>query len=372
MLNVDNNSRSGLMLLLVLLIGVKVNLTDQFGQKLIIMKNDSTKENEDNRTTHLHNNIISVIGHTSWNNKQQINKIPMLNLTLATSLTSSSHLSSHSLRDQRTYRFNYNNDNRKHHKQWRNHNPHRYGRYRHSRKYQANNLLSRMNYHSASRPSHYFENKSKLQVKLDNYRHRRSSVERHVVTTSFPSYATFDHSEATSQSSLLHDNYPNDIKIYDDKKLSDTYKRDNSLLIPTHINSMRIIRRDTESLELRTIENQQVSNFTWPNKRIAEIDGDIMIGGLHMVHERENQRICGPVMPQGGLQAAEVMLYTVDQINELQVIPGGLKLGAYILDDCDTDTYGLQQAVDFIKGKKDSSITSIFKVKYANIFIIRL
>ena len=114
---------------------------------------------------------------------------------------------------------------------------------------------------------------------------------------------------------------------------------------------MRIIRRDTESLELRTIENQQVSNFTWPNKRIAEIDGDIMIGGLHMVHERENQRICGPVMPQGGLQAAEVMLYTVDKINELQVIPGGLKLGAYILDDCDTDTYGLQQAVDFIKGK---------------------
>ena len=25
--------------------------------------------------------------------------------------------------------------------------------------------------------------------------------------------------------------------------------------------------------------------------------------------------------------------------------------GALILDDCDTDTYGLEQAVDFIKGK---------------------
>ena len=25
--------------------------------------------------------------------------------------------------------------------------------------------------------------------------------------------------------------------------------------------------------------------------------------------------------------------------------------GALVLDDCDTDTYGLEQAVDFIKGK---------------------
>ena len=115
---------------------------------------------------------------------------------------------------------------------------------------------------------------------------------------------------------------------------------------------MRIIRRDTESLELRTIENPPANNLTWPLKRVAEIEGDLMIGGLHMVHERENKRICGPVMPQGGLQAAEVMLYTVDKINELKVIPGGLKLGAHILDDCDTDTYGLQQAVDFIKGKR--------------------
>ena len=28
-----------------------------------------------------------------------------------------------------------------------------------------------------------------------------------------------------------------------------------------------------------------------------------------------------------------------------------LFLGALVLDDCDTDTYGLEQAVDFIKGK---------------------
>ncbi|CAB4067609.1 Metabotropic glutamate receptor 8,Metabotropic glutamate receptor 7,Metabotropic glutamate receptor 1 [Lepeophtheirus salmonis] len=69
-----------------------------------------------------------------------------------------------------------------------------------------------------------------------------------------------------------------------------------------------------------------------------------------MVHEREAHRTCGPIMPQGGLQATEVMLYTVDIINSLNIMPKGLNIGVYILDDCDTDTYGLQQAVDFIKG----------------------
>lgn len=69
-----------------------------------------------------------------------------------------------------------------------------------------------------------------------------------------------------------------------------------------------------------------------------------------MVHARENESlICGEVMPQGGVQAVEAMLYTLDWINANRIIPY-TKLGARILDDCDKDTYGLQQAVDFIKG----------------------
>lgn len=53
---------------------------------------------------------------------------------------------------------------------------------------------------------------------------------------------------------------------------------------------------------------------------------------------------------QGGVQSLEAMLYTIDWINNKGIIPG-VKIGAYILDDCDKDTYGLEQAVDFIKGK---------------------
>ncbi|KAF0286761.1 Metabotropic glutamate receptor [Amphibalanus amphitrite] len=82
----------------------------------------------------------------------------------------------------------------------------------------------------------------------------------------------------------------------------------------------------------------------------VELEGDLMIGGLMMVHEREDP--CGPIMPQGGIQALEAMLYTLDYINnhEDDMIPG-IQLGALILDDCDKDSYGLTQAVEFIKGQ---------------------
>ncbi|EZA58081.1 Metabotropic glutamate receptor [Ooceraea biroi] len=79
------------------------------------------------------------------------------------------------------------------------------------------------------------------------------------------------------------------------------------------------------------------------------MEGDLVLGGLMMVHEREDTVTCGPVMPQGGIQALEAMLYTLDILNDREIVPG-VKIGAHILDDCDKDTYGLEMAVDFIKG----------------------
>lgn len=83
--------------------------------------------------------------------------------------------------------------------------------------------------------------------------------------------------------------------------------------------------------------------------KVATIDGDIVLGGLMMVHERHSQYVCGKVMPQGGIQATEAMLYTIDYINKAGLIPG-VRLGARIKDDCDRDTYGLEQSIDFIRG----------------------
>ncbi|XP_018024995.1 metabotropic glutamate receptor 3 [Hyalella azteca] len=92
------------------------------------------------------------------------------------------------------------------------------------------------------------------------------------------------------------------------------------------------------------------------------MDGDTMLGGLMMVHERQEDMICGPVMPQGGIQALEAMLFTLDYINDPRngVLDRGMKVGARIFDDCDKETYGLEQAVDFIKG----SISNIHDQEY--------
>ncbi|EDW46949.1 GM20682 [Drosophila sechellia] len=91
------------------------------------------------------------------------------------------------------------------------------------------------------------------------------------------------------------------------------------------------------------------SSSGWPVKHAAVLEGDVILGGLMMVHSREDSITCGPIMPQGGIQALEAMLYTLDQVNKQQLLPN-VTLGAHLLDDCDKDTYGLEMAVDFIKG----------------------
>ncbi|XP_037917846.1 metabotropic glutamate receptor 2-like [Hermetia illucens] len=100
-------------------------------------------------------------------------------------------------------------------------------------------------------------------------------------------------------------------------------------------------------------------NLHWPVKKEAVVEGDVVLGGLMMVHSREDSIICGPIMPQGGIQALEAMLFTLDRINENQLLPN-ITLGAHILDDCDKDSYGLEMAVDFIKG----SISNIDDTEY--------
>ena len=88
----------------------------------------------------------------------------------------------------------------------------------------------------------------------------------------------------------------------------------------------------------------------WPKRdQAAVVPGDVMLGGLMMVHTRDENVTCGRIMRQGGLQATEAMLFTLDRVNALKLIPG-VTLGARILDDCDRDVYGLEQSVEFIRG----------------------
>ncbi|XP_015605289.1 metabotropic glutamate receptor 2 isoform X4 [Cephus cinctus] len=120
------------------------------------------------------------------------------------------------------------------------------------------------------------------------------------------------------------------------------------------------IRHGDRQFRSMEISQQLPVQIAWPVKKEAVVEGDLVLGGLMMVHEREDSVTCGPVMPQGGVQALEAMLFTLDKLNEKKGIVPGVKIGAHILDDCDKDTYGLEMAVDFIKG----SISNIDGAEY--------
>lgn len=105
--------------------------------------------------------------------------------------------------------------------------------------------------------------------------------------------------------------------------------------------------------------NERQKDILWPAKKEAIMEGDLVLGGLMMVHSRDDLQMCGPIMPQGGIQALEVMLYTLDRINSDKRLLPNITIGAHILDDCDRDSYGLEMAVDFIKGKHKTQIIFI-------------
>lgn len=108
--------------------------------------------------------------------------------------------------------------------------------------------------------------------------------------------------------------------------------------------------RNSQKSETKKWSKGETSEIKWPNKRVVSVEGDVVIGGLMMVHSRGNgSQTCGQIMGQGGVQALEVMLYTLHEINKNKSNP--FTVGAHILDDCDTDTYGLAMALDFIKSE---------------------
>lgn len=114
----------------------------------------------------------------------------------------------------------------------------------------------------------------------------------------------------------------------------------------------------------------QHGNYSWPRRELSvSMDGDIVLGALHMVHERSEEYTCGAVMNQGGIQALETMLYTLDFINQNEYLLPSVTLGILAKDDCDRDIYGLEQAVDFIRGKYQY-IFYIHSLKHFFIFVV--
>ncbi|XP_047991498.1 metabotropic glutamate receptor 6-like [Leguminivora glycinivorella] len=115
-------------------------------------------------------------------------------------------------------------------------------------------------------------------------------------------------------------------------------------------NSTMVATSRSASARRSAVAVKKKDEAPWPVKHAAVVDGDIILGGLMMVHGRSEGATCGPVMAQGGVQALEAMLYALDYAAANAIGPPGVKIGALVLDDCDNDTYGLEMALDFIKG----------------------
>ncbi|XP_013180327.1 PREDICTED: metabotropic glutamate receptor 6-like [Papilio xuthus] len=82
-------------------------------------------------------------------------------------------------------------------------------------------------------------------------------------------------------------------------------------------------------------------------QRAALLPGDLLLGGLVTVHGRgAGATACGALRLRG-VQALEAMMFALAAAGPPAP---GVRLGALVLDDCDTDTRGLEMALDFIKG----------------------
>lgn len=58
---------------------------------------------------------------------------------------------------------------------------------------------------------------------------------------------------------------------------------------------------------------------------------------------------CGAVKEEKGVQRLEAMLYALDLINSDNELLPNTTLGALILDSCSSDTYALDQSMEFVR-----------------------
>nr|CAD7588536.1 unnamed protein product [Timema genevievae] len=87
------------------------------------------------------------------------------------------------------------------------------------------------------------------------------------------------------------------------------------------------------------------------SKRIyLNYTGDIMVGALFPIHRKgSNGTECGRIQMEDGVQPLEAMIFTLNQINNDPKILPGIKLGMLAFDSCDSQSYGLEQSLNFVK-----------------------
>lgn len=87
--------------------------------------------------------------------------------------------------------------------------------------------------------------------------------------------------------------------------------------------------------------------------RLIRTGGDIVLGGIFPMHEQNinnPEYPCGMVKEEKGIQRLEAMMYALDKINneDPDLLPN-ITLGSLIIDSCSSDTYALEQSMEFVR-----------------------
>nr|XP_045587885.1 uncharacterized protein LOC123749808 [Procambarus clarkii] len=135
---------------------------------------------------------------------------------------------------------------------------------------------------------------------------------------------------------------------------SDLLKEGHSgLLKADHKNLLKAGRRRRSLLLLLLLLLLEATPLTHAGKadkvKMVDIPGDVIFGGMFPMHERGVNEPCGSIKEEKGIQRMEAMLYALDKINQDPVLLPNITLGALILDTCSSDTYALEQSMEFFK-----------------------
>lgn len=86
--------------------------------------------------------------------------------------------------------------------------------------------------------------------------------------------------------------------------------------------------------------------------KIMRTKGDITLGGIFPMHEHQistPEYPCGMVKEEKGIQRLEAMMYAIDLINRNHSILPNVSIGHLIIDSCSSDTYALEQSMEFVR-----------------------
>jgi hypothetical protein len=97
--------------------------------------------------------------------------------------------------------------------------------------------------------------------------------------------------------------------------------------------------------------NSAIDNYS-SNGKLIRTPGEFVLGGIFPMHEHrssDREYPCGAIKEEKGIQRLEAMLYAIDEINRDDKLLPNITLGTVIIDSCSSDTYALEQSMEFVR-----------------------